>query len=123
MPVSTGRPRRDSMSAAARVGFAALLTLAAVIGKQACALGVLRGNRDRLSIGLGMIPRGEVGLIFASIGLGLKTVSGAFAYLRRQEHPEGSGDKPDWKSVNHKQLIRETKISYGAVQPLARLRF
>jgi len=53
------------------LGFAAVLTLAAVIGKQACALGVLGGNLDRLSIGLGMIPRGEVGLIFASIGLGL----------------------------------------------------
>jgi Kef-type K+ transport system membrane component KefB len=26
---------------------------------------------DRLSIGIGMIPRGEVGLIFANIGLGL----------------------------------------------------
>ncbi|MGH9147010.1 MAG: cation:proton antiporter [Vicinamibacterales bacterium] len=53
------------------LGFAALLTLAAVIGKQACALGVLGNKLDRLSIGLGMIPRGEVGLIFASIGLGL----------------------------------------------------
>jgi Kef-type K+ transport system membrane component KefB len=53
------------------LGFAALLTLAAVIGKQACALGVLGAKLDRLSIGLGMIPRGEVGLIFASIGLGL----------------------------------------------------
>ncbi len=57
------------------LGFAALLTLAAVIGKQACALGVLGGNLDRLSIGLGMVPRGEVGLIFANIGLGL-TVRG-----------------------------------------------
>jgi Kef-type K+ transport system membrane component KefB len=57
------------------LGFAALLTLAAVIGKQACALGVLDGRLDRLSIGLGMIPRGEVGLIFASIGLGL-TIDG-----------------------------------------------
>lgn len=57
------------------LGFAAVLTLAAVIGKQACALGVLGGNLDRLSIGLGMIPRGEVGLIFASLGLGL-TVRG-----------------------------------------------
>ena len=27
---------------------------------------------DRLTVGLGMIPRGEVGLIFANIGLGLK---------------------------------------------------
>jgi len=30
---------------------------------------------DRLTVGLGMIPRGEVGLIFANIGVGL-TVGG-----------------------------------------------
>jgi Kef-type K+ transport system membrane component KefB len=53
------------------LGFAALLTLAAVVGKQACALGARGRHLDRLSIGLGMIPRGEVGLIFANIGLGL----------------------------------------------------
>jgi Kef-type K+ transport system membrane component KefB len=53
------------------LGFAALLTLAAVLGKQACALGVIGGTLDRLSIGLGMMPRGEVGLIFANIGLAL----------------------------------------------------
>ena len=47
--------------------FLALLTLAAVLGKQACALGVL-GKADRLAVGIGMIPRGEVGLVFASIG-------------------------------------------------------
>jgi len=50
------------------LGFAALLTLAAVLGKQACAAGVLGSGVDRLAVGLGMIPRGEVGLIFASIG-------------------------------------------------------
>lgn len=50
------------------LGFAAVLTLAAVVGKQACSLGVLDKGADRLAIGLGMIPRGEVGLIFASIG-------------------------------------------------------
>jgi Kef-type K+ transport system membrane component KefB len=50
---------------------AAALTLAAVVGKQACALGALGGKLDRLSIGIGMIPRGEVGLIFANIGLTL----------------------------------------------------
>jgi Kef-type K+ transport system membrane component KefB len=50
------------------LGFAAVLTLAAVIGKQACALGVLEKGTSRLAVGLGMIPRGEVGLIFASIG-------------------------------------------------------
>jgi Kef-type K+ transport system membrane component KefB len=53
------------------LGLAAALTLAAVIGKQACALGALGSKLDWLSIGIGMIPRGEVGLIFASIGLTL----------------------------------------------------
>lgn len=53
------------------LGLAGALTLAAVIGKQICGLGVAERGLDRLSIGLGMIPRGEVGLIFASIGLGL----------------------------------------------------
>jgi Kef-type K+ transport system membrane component KefB len=50
---------------------AGVLTVAAVVGKQACSLGVVRGAADRLTVGLGMIPRGEVGLIFANIGLGL----------------------------------------------------
>jgi Kef-type K+ transport system membrane component KefB len=53
------------------VVLALTLTIAAIIGKQACALGVGRGV-DRLSIGLGMIPRGEVGLIFANMGLAIK---------------------------------------------------
>src|SRR5688572_19740493 len=52
-------------------GLAAALTLAAIVGKQACALGVLGKRVDRLTVGLGMIPRGEVGLIFANIGLAL----------------------------------------------------
>jgi len=50
---------------------ALLLTVAAIAGKQACALGALGRRLDRLSIGIGMIPRGEVGLIFASIGMTL----------------------------------------------------
>ncbi|WP_437203286.1 cation:proton antiporter [Planctomicrobium sp. SH664] len=50
---------------------AGALTVAAVIGKQICSLGVLEKGLDRLSVGLGMIPRGEVGLIFASVGAGL----------------------------------------------------
>ena len=48
-----------------------MLTAAAIIGKQACALGALDSTLDSLSIGIGMIPRGEVGLIFANIGLTL----------------------------------------------------
>ncbi len=53
------------------LGFAGLVTLAAVLGKQACAIGVLERGVDRLAIGVGMIPRGEVGLIFAGIGSSL----------------------------------------------------
>ncbi len=59
-----------SFASAGVLGLAGALTLAALAGKQACGLGVRRGL-DRLSIGIGMIPRGEVGLIFANIGLGL----------------------------------------------------
>jgi Kef-type K+ transport system membrane component KefB len=57
------------------VALAVALTVAAVIGKQACSLGVLDKSIDRLAVGVGMIPRGEVGLIFANIGLEL-TVKG-----------------------------------------------
>jgi Kef-type K+ transport system membrane component KefB len=50
------------------LGFALALTLVAIIGKQICSLGALERGTNRLAIGLGMIPRGEVGLIFAGIG-------------------------------------------------------
>jgi Kef-type K+ transport system membrane component KefB len=53
------------------LGLAAALTAAAIVGKQLCALGVVGRGLDRLSIGIGMIPRGEVGLIFANMGLTL----------------------------------------------------
>ena len=53
------------------LGFAFVLTLAAIAGKQICALGVVERSVNRLAIGLGMIPRGEVGLIFAGIGASL----------------------------------------------------
>jgi Kef-type K+ transport system membrane component KefB len=63
-------------------GLAAALSVAAIIGKQVCSFGVLEKGVDKLSVGLGMIPRGEVGLIFAGVGLalsvnGVPVVSGA----------------------------------------------
>jgi Kef-type K+ transport system membrane component KefB len=54
------------------LGLAAALTAAAIAGKQICSLGVFRVPADRLTVGIGMIPRGEVGLIFANIGLELR---------------------------------------------------
>jgi Kef-type K+ transport system membrane component KefB len=53
-------------------GLAAGLTVVAIIGKQVCALGVLEKGLNRLAVGLGMIPRGEVGLIFAAEGAKLR---------------------------------------------------
>jgi Kef-type K+ transport system membrane component KefB len=50
---------------------AAAITAAAIIGKQICSLGVLEKGLNRLVIGVGMIPRGEVGLIFTGIGASL----------------------------------------------------
>jgi len=49
------------------LGFALMLTVAAMIGKWVCGLGVPKGV-SRVTVGLGMMPRGEVGLIFAGIG-------------------------------------------------------
>jgi Kef-type K+ transport system membrane component KefB len=59
-----------SFASASVLGFAALLTGAAIAGKLACGLAVPRGVSG-LGVGLGMMPRGEVGLIFAGIGAGL----------------------------------------------------
>ncbi len=55
---------------------AAVLTVAAMLGKIVSGLPCGRGV-DKLSVGIGMMPRGEVGLIFASIGKGLGVVSDA----------------------------------------------
>ena len=51
--------------------FAVALTTAAIIGKQVCSLAVTEKGINRLVVGLGKIPRGEVGLIFAGIGASL----------------------------------------------------
>jgi|SRR5882757_3742518 len=56
------------------VYLAAGLTVVAVIGKIVCGYAAGRGLK-RLAIGIGMMPRGEVGLIFAGIGNGLGVVS------------------------------------------------
>jgi Kef-type K+ transport system membrane component KefB len=53
------------------LALAGALTLAAIIGKQACAFGVVDSGVSRITVGVGMIPRGEVGLIFAGMGASL----------------------------------------------------
>lgn len=50
------------------------LIVAAILGKLISGLGANK-NDDRLLIGIGMLPRGEVGLVFASIGRTLGVIS------------------------------------------------
>jgi Na+:H+ antiporter len=63
-------------------GLALAITVVAILGKQFAGLGVMTQGVDRMTVGIGMIPRGEVGLIFANIGLtlavaGEQIISGA----------------------------------------------
>ncbi|HEY3669708.1 MAG TPA: cation:proton antiporter [Acidimicrobiia bacterium] len=51
------------------LGIAAALLVVAVLGKLVASIGVFGSPGDKWLIGIGMIPRGEVGLIFATIGL------------------------------------------------------
>ncbi|HEV8593130.1 MAG TPA: cation:proton antiporter, partial [Pyrinomonadaceae bacterium] len=62
------------------ITLAVIITLAAVATKYVgCALGAwgMRG-REMSQIGVGMIPRGEVGIVVAQIGLGLAVVEPHF---------------------------------------------
>jgi Kef-type K+ transport system membrane component KefB len=52
------------------------LTVVAVLGKLAAGLGAGR-TANRQAVGIGMLPRGEVGLIFAGIGLSSAIISTA----------------------------------------------
>ena len=54
------------------LGLAAALCVVAIVGKLAAGLGVLDPSIRKLPVAIGMAPRGEVGLIFANIGLGLR---------------------------------------------------
>lgn len=53
----------------AQLGIAVLLTAAAIAAKLAAGLAIYQRGVRRWPIGVGMVPRGEVGLIFAGAGL------------------------------------------------------
>lgn len=50
------------------LGAGILITVVAVVGKLAAGFGAWGKNLRRTIVGVGMIPRGEVGLIFAALG-------------------------------------------------------
>jgi Kef-type K+ transport system membrane component KefB len=59
------------------IGSALILTVFAIIGKLiGCGLGAFSlGWKEAVVVGVGMVPRGEVGMIVASIGLGMGVIS------------------------------------------------
>ena len=62
------------------VTLAIIITMAAVVTKfVGCSLGAWgMSRREMAQIGVGMVPRGEVGIVVAQIGLGLGVISGHF---------------------------------------------
>lgn len=58
-----------SLARPAVLGLAGALLAVAMVGKVAAGVGAIGSPGDKLTIGLAMMPRGEVGLIFATIGL------------------------------------------------------
>jgi Kef-type K+ transport system membrane component KefB len=68
-----------SLSQPGLAGIIAVVCVLAILSKLiGCGLGALSlGYRDALRVGVGMVPRGEVGLIVASVGLRLHTISDA----------------------------------------------
>lgn len=64
------------------IGGALILTALAVAGKICAGIFLGKAPIDKLAVGLGMIPRGEVGLIFAAIGSSLGVVNaGEYAMI------------------------------------------
>lgn len=55
-------------------GIAMALTVVAVAGKVVAGMVAGRDGGRRLLIGVGMVPRGEVGLVFASVGVGIGAI-------------------------------------------------
>lgn len=62
------------------ISFAVLLTLIAVVTKfVGCGLGAWGMSRKEMAqVGIGMVPRGEVGIVVAQIGLGLGVIGATF---------------------------------------------
>jgi Kef-type K+ transport system membrane component KefB len=60
-----------SLADSTALAIGGVLVVVAVAGKLACALGVVSSGMNRLAIAIGMVPRGEVGLVFAGVGASL----------------------------------------------------
>ncbi len=64
-----------SLVSASILPIIAVLTVIAIAGKLVAGFGAFREKASKIAIGFGMLPRGEVGLIFANFGLANALVS------------------------------------------------
>jgi Kef-type K+ transport system membrane component KefB len=77
----------SAFAGAGTLALAGVLLVAAVLSKfVACGAGALRmGRTDAIRVGVGMVPRGEVGMVVAQIGLNLGAIGhhiyGAIVFL------------------------------------------
>ena len=62
------RPGRIERVHVRAVALPVALVAAAIVGKLGCMMGLLRRGTNRLVVAVGMMPRGEVTLIFAALG-------------------------------------------------------
>lgn len=71
--------RVDFASFSSVIPFAIVITIVAILSKFiGCALGAAsRGERTAMIVGAGMVPRGEVGIVVAMIGLNMGTIGQA----------------------------------------------
>lgn len=61
----------SSFLAPGALWLATALIVVAIVGKQACSLAARQPGVNAIAVGIGMVPRGEVGLIFANVGANL----------------------------------------------------
>jgi Kef-type K+ transport system membrane component KefB len=94
--------------------FAIALSIAAVVGKLSCALGVLHRGVRKLTVAVGMIPRGEVTLVFAALGSVLTWIrtaarsAGVYRYRER-----GNPDDADDAAGSQMEHQSWDRISWG----------
>jgi Kef-type K+ transport system membrane component KefB len=62
------RANLGSLASPSALAVPVAMTLAAVLGKLCSGAGVVTRSANRLSVAIGMIPRGEVALVFAALG-------------------------------------------------------
>jgi Kef-type K+ transport system membrane component KefB len=88
------------------------LTVVAIVGKLVAGLGVRGTTADKLTVGIGMVPRGEVGLIFANVGAGIELdgkpliAAGVYAAIVLMVMAS-TVVTPPWLAQRIRQLVRK----------------